>query len=123
MPADSPDDLTRKYRRQDAVYWPRTGTDPAGDPVYGAPEDIKVRWTDVAEEMLGSDGERTISNSTVMIGFDIDPGLMPVLRLGTVADLDPPGLTPMEYPGAYEVRRFNRIPNAKGRKFLRKAML
>lgn len=123
MPADAADDLTVRHRRQDAVYWPRTGTDPHGDPVYGDPEDIKVRWSDVAVEMLDGSGERTVSNSVVLIGFDIAPGVAPVLKLGTVAALDSGIETPLEHPGAYEVRRFNKIPDAKGRRFLRKAML
>lgn len=114
------DDAARKYRRQDAIHWQRTGTDSFGRPTFDAPADVKVRWEDVHEEFMDASGERQVSNAKVLVGEEMTPG--DYLMLGKIVDLDDP-TNPQDKYGAYEIRRFETVPNAKATKFLRTAML
>jgi hypothetical protein len=115
------DDLTVRYRRQDAVYWERTGTDQFGDPTYADPVEIKVRWTDTTQEFLDGGGDRVLSNSIVLVNDKFPLGSM--LRKGTIADLSDPAASPVDIDGAYEIRRITETPNTRATKFLRRAWL
>lgn len=117
MPSD---DLARRVRRQSAVYWRKTGTDSFGKPQFAAPADVKVRWTDQAQELTDQKGDKIVSRSIVFVGQDMTTG--DVIKLGTVATLTP-GKAPLQQPGAYEIRMFRKIPNRTARKYLRKAIL
>lgn len=115
------DDKTRRVRRQDAVWWVRTGTDSFGKPVYADPADLKVRWTDMAQMFVNDKGEQVVSKSIVFVGEDMRVG--DVLMLGTVAGSVLPGKKPLQHPGASEVRQFRKTPDRSARKFVRKAVL
>lgn len=114
------DDKARKVRKQDATYWPRTGTSGTGRPIYGDPQDIKVRWEDKNEIFVGPTNEEFASRSIILVGIDMKP--TDRLRLGTVATL-PPGKTADQVPGSFEIRRFDKIPDRRGKKFIRRAVL
>jgi hypothetical protein len=118
--ADATDDISRRYRNQDAVYWPRTGFNSTGQPRYGDPEEIRVRWTSINEEFVDESLTRQLSNAKVLVGQDMNVGDR--LRPGLIADLLP-DKTPLQQPGSYDIRAFHKIPNRRARKTLRKAIL
>ena len=114
------DDMARRYRKQDATYWKRTGTSSGGRPTYGSPINVKVRWEDKAEIFIGANNEQVTSKSIVLV--DRDMFITDLLRLGTTATL-PPGLEPEKVPGAYEIQAWQKTPNSRATKWLRRAVL
>ena len=114
------DDMALRYRKQDATYWRRTGTTTSGKPTYAAPVDIKVRWEDKAELFIGANDDQFVSKSIVLVGEDMK--VTDMLRLGTVASL-PSGVAPEKMPGAYEIQAWQKTPNSRATKFLRRAVL
>lgn len=115
------DDKTRAVRKQDAVWWEKTGVNSSGQPVYAAPVDLKVRWTDMAQLFVDNRGTQQVSKSVVFVGEEVAVG--DVLMLGTVAADVISGLKPLSHPGASEVRQFRKTPDRSARKFVRKAVL
>lgn len=111
---------------QDAVLWRKTGTNASGRPTYEAavqiagPSGEKVRWTDMAVEVIDQRGTTVVSSSVVFLPIDVEPG--DVMMLGTTTDVVP-GKAPLQHSGAYEVIRVRKTPNKRANKFLRKAYL
>ena len=104
--------LITKALRQRAVYWPlgsaETGgfdTDDYGQPAYAAAYELACRWEDVSEEFLDGKGERSFSNSHVMVGNDVMVG--GVLWLGNLVDVTDL-LVPKNNAGAWEIKRFDK---------------
>lgn len=118
--------IISRMRKQTAVYWPldiESGGDKFddyGQPVLSDPIEIKCRWEDVSEEFIGSDGTRQISNAKVYVDRDVDVG--GVLMLGTLLDVSSAD-NPKGNIGAFEIRKFEKIPNLKATEFLRTAYL
>ena len=81
---------------------------------------ILVRWDDKVEEFLDFEGERKLSNAVVYVGQDMSLG--GILMLGTLADITD-SVNIKENAGAWEIRRFDKIPNLKASEFLRIAYL
>jgi hypothetical protein len=114
--------LISKMRRQTAVYWARTGTNDRGRAVFDNPVELRVRWDGVVEEFVSPDGRTGLSHAKVYVGEDVTLG--GILWLGTLADLtDAQEAAPLTITGAYEIRRFDTIPNMKATEFLRIATL
>lgn len=116
-----------RSRKQTAVYWGLGGNESAGvdfddygQPLYTAPAEIRVRWEDVNEEIVLEDKTTMISRAKVMTGIDVRPGEL--LFLGELTDL-PAGVDPREVDGAWEIMKFNKLPNLKATEFLRTAFL
>ena len=109
------------------VYWPPGGEDSGGfdfddygKPLYATPVQIKCRWEDKAEEFLNSDGTREISNSVVYVDRDVRVGGVLLLdSLANVSDLT----VPKNNDGAWEIKRFDKLPNLRNTEFLRTAYL
>jgi hypothetical protein len=111
--------------KQKAVYWAPGGEDSGGSdfdaygkPMYTNPAEIDCRWEDRVEEFVASDGTRTVSRAVVYVGQDVRTG--GVLMLGTLGDIDS-GSDPKVNDGAWEIRRFDKLPTLKATKFLRTA--
>lgn len=112
---------------QKAVYWaPGSKTtggrdfDDYGQPMYSAPVEIKCRWSDVAEEYVAADGTRQVSHSKVIVDRDVSLGGM--LLLGELADVGDVN-NPKNNDGAWEIRRFDKVPWLEGDEFLRTSYL
>jgi len=112
--------IITRMRKQDAVYWPFTGVDAFGQKEVGSPQGITVRWDDVTEEFIDSEGERHLSNAKVYVGIDMVPGS--ILMLGVVGDITD-AVNIKENAGAFEIKRFDKNPNLKATEFLRTAYL
>lgn len=106
--------------KQTAVYWPFTSIDQFGDKSVGSPVEIKVRWEDKSEEFLGPEGENQISNAIVYVDRDTPTG--GILMLGTASDITD-AVNIKENSGAWEIRRFDKLPNLKATEFLRTVFL
>ncbi len=115
--------LLTRMLRQDAVLWaidPDAPVDDFGDPRVLAPVAIKVRWTDKQVEYVASDKTKATSNSVVYTGIDVKPGS--VLRLGTVGELVA-DTRALDQPGAFPVKGFDKTPNIRATKWVRKCYL
>lgn len=112
--------LIARMRRQNAVYWPLTGVNEFGVNTFGNPAQILVRWEDSNEEFLDAEGTVQMSRSLVYIGLDVIVGGM--LMLGVIADITDE-VNIKENAGAWEIMKFDKLPNIKNTEFLRTAFL
>lgn len=112
------DDFQARFRKQTATVWKQNGVDSGGDPEFTAasPFTITVRWEERNDNLIGTDGESFMSQAVVYPGIDLVPG--DYLYLGTNTTADPTTVT-----GAFEVKKFEKIPSPSAKKFIRKATL
>ncbi len=109
-----------KVLKQKAVYWEVDSLDDNAKPVYKQPVEIKCRWEEVAEQYIDDDGHDQVSNSVVMVDRDLSK--QGVLWLGELPDVEDQ-FSPLQNDGAYEIKKFAKIPDKKGKKFFRRAYL
>jgi len=112
--------IITRMRKQTAVYWAYTSTDEYGVKQVGSPVLIKCRWEDKSEEFLDSHGERQMSNAVVYV--DRDTPIGGILMLGVLADITD-STNIKENDGAWEIRKFDKLPTFKATEFLRTACL
>ena len=119
--------IISRMRRQTAVYWTLAASESAGEdwddtgqPQWGEPVEIECRWEDVVEEFVDLKGTRQLSRSIVYVDRDVDNG--GVLMLGELTDIVEEENV-LENDGAWEIRKFDKIPNLKATEFLRMAYL
>ena len=120
--------LITRMLKQTAVYWPLANVESAGgdafddygQPLFTDPLEISVRWEDKAEEFLNAEGTRILSNAVVYVDQDVVVG--GVLMLGELTDITDADV-PKENENAWEIRRFDKLPNIKVTEFLRTAFL
>jgi len=112
--------IISRMRRQDAIYWPFSSVNEFGVKVVGDPVPIKCRWEAKNEEFLASDGEIQMSNAIVYVDRDTPEG--GILMLGTTADITD-SVNIKENIGAWEIKRFDNLPNLKATEFLKTAYL
>ncbi len=120
--------LITRMLKQTAVYWPLAAMESAGgdsfdnygQPLVTDPLEISVRWEDRAEEFLDAKGARVLSNAVVFVSQDVDIG--GVLMLGELTDITDADV-PKENENAWEIKRFDKIPNLRNTEFLRTAYL
>lgn len=114
--------LIKRVLRQDAVYWaPNSVRGYDGNTSgFSAPVAVKVRWTDKERFHVLQTGVQVISQSNVMINIDVlKEGY---LWLGDLADVV--AVTdPTEQDGAWEIMKFDKMPNLRATEFLRTAYL
>jgi len=112
--------IITRMRKQDAVYWPYDSIDQFGKKAFGSATAIRVRWEDINEEYLDGAGERRMSKALVYVDRDVLIGGM--LMLGTIADITDT-VNIRENEGAWEIRRFDKLPNLKNTEYLRSVYL
>jgi hypothetical protein len=119
--------IITKMLKQDCVYWPLASSesggrsfDNYGQPVLSEPIEIKCRWEDVSEEFITSDGTKLMSKAKVYVDRDVDKG--GVLMLGVLDDITD-SENVKENEGAWEIKRFDKLPNFRATEFLRTAFL
>ena len=107
-------------RRQVCVYWAFSSFDDYGQPTWIAPVEIECRWEDVHEEFIDANEQRQISKAIVYVDREMTVGSVLMLSaLDSGVDED----NPKQNDNAYEVRRFERLPNLKNTEILRTAIL
>ncbi len=112
--------IITRMRKQTAVYWPFLSVDQFGKKAVGSPVEISCRWEDKSEEFLDSKGERQMSNAIVYVDRDMAVG--GILMLGTTGDITD-AVNIKENAGAWEIRRFDKLPNIRASEFLRTVYL
>lgn len=120
--------IITRMLKQNAVYWPPESSESAGDDFdnYGQPQvslspvQITCRWEDVTEEFIDITGTRQLSRAKVYVSQDVEVG--GILMLGVLADIvDATNIK--ENSNAWEIRRFEKLPNLKATEYLRTAVL
>lgn len=109
-----------KVMQQVAVYWEITGVDEFGKPTYQDAIEISCRWEDVQEVFITANGEKAISKAQLIVDRDLKNES--VIFLGLASDLTDI-LVPKNNDGAWEIRWYGKLPDFKGKKFLREVML
>lgn len=114
----------RKYLKQTAVLWAKTGTGGSGQATYAQPVEVACRWDDVQEEVQMIDGRKVISNAQLMLASPVTLGSL--LMLGTLATwqaMPTYPRVPTKAQGAFEVFKASGTPDIKGRPLLYQAYL
>jgi len=119
--------IITKMLKQTCVYWALESAESAGDdyddygqPQQTAPVELSCRWETVTEEFLDKNGTVQLSQAKVYVGQDVDLG--GVLMLGGLADITDSSY-PKENEGAWEIKRFEKLPTLKADQFLRTVFL
>lgn len=115
-----------------AVYWHPAGLGNEGQKTFEAPIEITCRWENITEVFLLREGGEARSRAKVMCDRDlaelgvlwIDPetfgmGLNEGDALAALEDEE----DPFENDGAFEIRRFDKLPDFDGEEVVRTAYL
>jgi hypothetical protein len=106
-------------RKQVAVYWAPGPPDAFGQPTWEAPEELTCRWEDKVVEFLPPAGERKQSMALVYVESDVE--LKGKLKLGALTSATP--ADPTEDEDAWEILRFEKLPNFRNTEYLRTVYL
>lgn len=98
--------LTGKHRRQNAVYWARTGEDKFNKPILTTPIPLKVRWEEKQIESL--DANNQVIKTDVVVNTDRLLEIGSIVWKGSIRNVPD---TPTS--GLYKVVFRNVIPNLK----------
>ncbi len=117
------EDLTKRMRKQLAVYWSSPVKDGFGGASFDAPVEIKVRWEQKQELFIDDSGNEVRSQAVIYPGQDL--GIGGYLYLGEVNDLDSTVMEPEDVTtgNVYEIRASSISPNRKGTSYVRKVWL
>lgn len=110
--------IISKINKMKAVYWPPSGIDGYGRPTMGTAVQLDVRWEDAHEQFLDANGEDQTSNAVVYVSADVALG--GYLWLGELASKPS---DPKLDRNAWEIRKYEKLPNFKATEFLRTAIL
>lgn len=114
--------ILRTMLKQTCVYWPPGPLTVEGQRTFGTPEEVKCRWEDCAEQFIDRMGVPAVSRAVVDVGADLDP--LGVLWLppdnrrvsaGVALSQLVDQVNPFNNPGAYEIRKLERVPTLKQR--------
>ena len=112
--------LISRMKKQVCVHWARTGTNSYGRPIWGDPEELVCRWSDITQKFMDLKGEERISNAIVYVsGVSVGD----VLLLGTLTDSGLNTTEPFKNGGAWKVERVDAIPNLRATETLYKVYL
>lgn len=78
--------ILKKFQKQKLLYWPKTGNDSFGKPIFGDVQQLPCRWEGKEQEILLPDGRKVLSHGYLLMGVVLVPGSW--VFLGS-------GLTPM----------------------------
>ena len=121
--------IITRMRKQTAVYWALKSDesggiayDDFGQPQHADPVELTndVRWQDTIKEFIDPQGARQVSNAKVFVGQDMVPG--EILMLGSLTDITD-SVNLKENSNAWEIRRFDKLPNFRASEFLRTCYL
>lgn len=111
--------IARRAMKQTAIWWDASTPGEFGKPTYAVPVEVSCRWEDIAEEFINPNGDVEISRSKLFV--DRDMKVKDKLKLG---DLDSTiNNDPDDNEDVWEIRGWGKVPDLKGRKFLREVIL
>ena len=112
--------IATKVMKQTAVYWEPNGVDEFGKPEWTDPVEISCRWEDKQQEFINANGETQISSSVLFVDRDLElKGVLLLGELDSLVDEDDPKLN----DGAWEILQTGKLPDFKGKKYLRTVYL
>ena len=118
--------IIKSMQKQTAVYWPLKGDesgqqdyDAYGRPQWGTPYEVSCRWQDVSQQIIDARGMNTRTRAKVFVDRDVRFG--GVLYLGRLGEVDQDD--PKSNDGAWEIIRFDKMPDFKAKEYLRTAYL
>jgi hypothetical protein len=116
---------------QRAVYWAPLVVNDEGQKAFDDPIEVRCRWEDIVEEFItrGTGASQT-SKSKVLVDQDLEelgvlwlpPNSTELDEGGAIAQLTSED-EPMANDDAFEIRRFDKIPNVDADEFVRIAYL
>jgi len=112
--------IITKILKQKCVYWSTGEFDEFGQPSFGPAVELKCRWVDQQQEVIKKDG--TIACSRTAVNVESDVVLGGVLMKGELADVEHVN-EPTKNAGAFEILRFDKVPDIKGSQYIRVAYL
>jgi hypothetical protein len=119
--------VTKMLAYDTCVYWGLQSNesggmayDDYGQPLYTDPVELKCRWEEVAKEFIDTKGTVQISRAIVYVESDVE--VKGMLFHGELTDLDS-GLSPRNQDGAWEIKRYDKLPHLKYKYMLRTAYL
>ena len=120
--------LINRMLKQTCVYWALAGVESGGDdyddhgrPQYTDPVEISVRWEAKTVEFLNPQGGQELSNAVVYVDRDVD--VVGVLMLGELTDIDSSLTVPKQNEEAWEIKKFEKLPNLRNTEYLRTVYL
>lgn len=94
-----------------AVVWPFLDVNQDNEPLFSAPEDIKVRWEKKRLQRIADDGNIGVTVASVLVSREVVVGSL--MREGKLEDLPE---SPTEVPSnLFEVMDYDEVPNVKHR--------
>lgn len=98
-----------KIAVQTAVYWGSPEPDGYGGYTYDIPVEIAVRWDDVTEKYVNTQGQESVSSAKVMTNAEVEFGGW--LFLGELAGMTAAQkANPILVEGAYPIQKIERTP-------------
>lgn len=99
-----------RIKKQTCVHWSKTGVDSRGYSTYATPVEKDCRWTDINLEYKDHQGNNRMSKSIVFVdGVSVGD----VLLLGNLVDSGLDLDDPLQNSEAWEITRYDKIPNLK----------
>jgi len=106
--------------KQTGVYWAPSGTDDYGKPTWATPIEVGIRWEDISEHFMDPQGETQMSNARVYLDQNVEVhGVLLLGELTSSVDQDDPKAN----DGAWEIRKFENLPDIPATKALKTAYL
>lgn len=75
--------MSRRFMKQDFLYWQKTGSGDFGKPTYATYQPLKARWEDKQQEILLPDNRKVLSKGFLMVYSRLLEGSL--VFLGTLA--------------------------------------
>jgi hypothetical protein len=113
--------IIKKMMKQRCIYWAPKSIDLFGGSSYAEPVELKCRWEDISTEIITAEGASASSRATVYVGVDVLQGGF--LMLGSLDDFCTVSSLPNEYPKAFRILSFEKLPNMKATEYLRTVKL
>jgi hypothetical protein len=106
---------------QICVYWKRLAPDGHGGYLWEDPVELVCRWEIKQELISDAQGRQITSNAKILLNQDVVVG--DFLYLGDLDDITSSSGSPGSMDQAYEVKRFDKIPDIPAEEFTRWAWL
>lgn len=115
--------IIKTMRKQRCVYWEWTGENDQGKKTYGEPIELECRWEDVQEQFLDRMGNEQMSRARVYVDRDVveigvlwlPPDNIKIAPGEALSQLTSEN-DPFANDRAYEIRRFEKLPELRPRK-------
>lgn len=114
--------IISRFLKQKAVYWAPAGNDGYGNQSFDAAIEIDCRYETSRKIITDANGAELVSESTVYADRVLEEG--GYLKKGELIDLDSGDLgSPIGVSGAFEILKFEQLPNVRNTETLFTASL